>query len=167
MRAALVILSCCAALVAADASAQSSCSKIADDKERLACYDKTELESAEQNAAAPIEQTPNSRYAYARQLERLFLSNGISMTVNAWEEAPKDWREKHEKQKHLYPRLVIFGNQSRPLVFQVASNGVLKYAQALGFKSVFFWGTDGGDLILYDVSGAALPRCDVNSRLCL
>jgi hypothetical protein len=37
-----------------------------------------------------------------------------------------------EKQRHLYPRLVIMEYQNRALVFQVASKGALKNAQALG-----------------------------------
>jgi hypothetical protein len=43
-----------------EASAQSSpCKTIADDKERLACYDKAAEASTEQNSG-PIEKTPNA-----------------------------------------------------------------------------------------------------------
>jgi hypothetical protein len=165
----LVLLTC--VVLAGDASAQSSCSKIADDKERLACYDKTEQEkstSAEQNAA-PIEKTPNSRAAYARQLRKWFLSNGVSMYVSTYEKNDKKLEDAFTKHRELYPRLVFTGYLSDAMVFQIAgSKGqVLKNAQALGFAGVQFISEGAGGVWLYDVSGATLPRCDVGANVCL
>ena len=71
-------------MAAQAAGAQSDCKTIADDKEQLACYDKGTGATAEQDkaaSAAPIEKTLDARRAYARQLEKWFLSKGISMDV--------------------------------------------------------------------------------------
>src|SRR5215471_6845583 len=61
-----LLLPLAGALAASEASAQSSpCKTIADDKERLACYDKAA--NANQNAVeqntAPVEKTPDARDA--------------------------------------------------------------------------------------------------------
>src|SRR5262245_21015863 len=87
----------------------TSCKTIADDKERLACYDKAasgEQSAGEQNAA-PIEKTPQARSAYARQLRNWFLSNGISMTVYILDK-PSDLKESPTfLAKYPPPHLVI------------------------------------------------------------
>ena len=159
----LVLLTC--VVLAGDASAQSSCSKIADDKERLACFDKGA--SVEQNAA-PVEKTPNSRAAFAQQLRRSFLSVGVSMDVSAYEKNQKHLDDALlTKYRGLYPRLVFTGHVSDPRVFQVVARRTLKNAAALGFAGVLFISEVGGGLWLYDISGATLPRYDVASRLCL
>ena len=172
---ALVILSCCAALVASDASAQSSCSKIADDKERLACFDIGA--SVEHKAALTPQASPRRgnkelarglRAAYANQLRRSFLSNGVSMHVSTYEKNDKKLEDAFTEYRKLYPRLVFTGYLSDSLVFQIARKGeVLKNAAALGFAGVQFISQGEGGVWLYDVSGATLPRCDVSGRVCL
>ena len=147
-----------------EASAQSSpCKTIADDKERLACYDKAA--NANQNAVeqntAPVEKTPDARDAYANQLRRWFLSNGMSMMVTNFEKPEKSFRH-----QHLFPRLLVccgapFGE---PMIFQLAGKGqVLKNANMLGFKAVEF---HSNVTRIYDVSNG-VPTCDVDHLLCL
>ncbi len=144
---------------------KSPCAAITDDKERLACFDKGA--SVEQNAE-PIEKTPNSRLAYARELRRWFLSNGVSMSVFTFEKNDKRLDGASTKHRELYPRLVFFGNLSDSLVFQISGKGeVLKNAAALGFAGVQFNSLGAGGIWLYDVSGATLPPCDVTGRVCL
>jgi hypothetical protein len=152
-------------LVASDASAQSSCSKIADDKERLACFDKGA--TVEQNAA-PIEKTPRSRTAFRSSLHKWFLENGYSFHATEYEKGGDNVNAHFDtvwpKQRHHYPRLVVCCDLSEPLTFRLAGKaGLLKGASLVGFKSVVIMGSG---YWLFDVSNGE-PPCDVNRRLCL
>jgi hypothetical protein len=175
----------CAALMATNASAQSSCRTITDDKERLACYDKTEQEKAAstEQKAVPVEQMSrarrtlaekmssaqqalpkDARWAYANQLEKWFLSEGISMDVSAQD---KPYSVDSPINKYPFPHLVFFGYLSKAMVFQIAGEGqALKNAAALGFKGVHFFDKGNNGHWFYDVSKGP-PRCDVKYRLCL
>jgi hypothetical protein len=147
MKAALIAL---ALLAATAANTQTpalplDCHTITDDEARLACYE--------------IEKTVNARWAYAKQLEKWFLSNGISIDVLV--------RSPALNSKYPGPYLMFSGYLSKAMVFQLASKGaLLKNAAALGFKGVDFYDKGGDEHYLFDVSNG-LPRCDVFQGLCL
>ena len=158
----LFLRSVIAMLMAAQAaSAQSDCKTIADDKERLACYDKGTGAPAEQDK---IEKTLDARRAYARQLEKWFLSKGISMDVFTKEELSDFDKQNGLEKYNTYPQLVFFGYLSKATVFQIAGK-LLKNADALGFKGVNFK-TVGDGRYFYDLS-KGVPRCDQTYRNCL
>ena len=167
MRKALLLI--VLALVASEASAQSSsCKTIADDKERLACYDKAASgeESADEYDETRTPQTPEARSAYVKKLEHWFLSNGISMAVYILDK-PKE--SQAFLKKYPPPYLVIQGYLTQALVFQIASKAqVLRTASNLGFKVVKFnsLGGSAGGHWFYDVS-KGVPQCDEGHRLCL
>jgi hypothetical protein len=121
---------------------------------------------AEKMSSAQQALPKDARWAYANQLEKWFLSKGISMDVVA-KERMSDFDKKYSPlSKYPYPHLVFFGHLSKATVFQLASTGVLKNAAALGFKGVDFFDKGSEGHWFYDVSKGA-PRCDVNHRLCL
>lgn len=164
----IILLSTIALLMAAQAaSAQSDCKTIAADKERPTCYDKGAGAIAEQvkaASAAPIDKTLDARRAYARQLEKWFLSKGISMDVFTKEELSDFDKQNGLEKYNTYPQLVFFGYLSKATVFHIAGK-LLKYAEALGFKGVNFH-TVGDGRYFYDLS-KGVPRCDQTYRNCL
>lgn len=109
--------------------------------------------------------SPSDRHSYAEKLRRIFLSQGIDMSVVALEQRPKNRRSKSPLDK--YPQLHVFGFLSNPLVFQLITEGrVLSVSKELGFRSVEFYSNAGQGGWWYDLSASTLPACDIAKRVC-
>jgi hypothetical protein len=100
----------------------------------------------------------SERQAYARGLERIMVSNGVSANVLVY-----------EGQVEPTPMLMFFGHFSKEFVHRALTRGaVLERARELGFRSVDFFdrGPDGHFQFLVSKS-EPLPRCAADNRLCL
>jgi hypothetical protein len=100
----------------------------------------------------------HERQEYARGLEKILVSNGISVGVLAY-----------EGQSGPTPTLMFFGNLSRDFVQSAVTKGaVLERARALGFRSVDFFdrGPDSHYQFILTQAGP-LPKCAAFNRLCL
>jgi hypothetical protein len=100
----------------------------------------------------------SERQAYARGLERIMVSNGVSANVLVY-----------EGQVEPTPMLMFFGHFSKDFVHRALTQGaVLERARALGFRSIDFYdrGPDGHFQFVVSKS-EPLPRCAADNRLCL
>ena len=98
------------------------------------------------------------RQAYARGLERIMVSNGVSANVLVY-----------EGQVEPTPMLMFFGHFSKEFVHRALTQGaVLERARDLGFRSVDFFdrGPDGHFQFVVSKT-APLPTCAAENRLCL
>jgi hypothetical protein len=98
------------------------------------------------------------RQEYARGLERILVSNGVSVGVVVYEGPAGP-----------APTLMFFGELSREFVQMTASKGaVLERARELGFRSVDFFdrGPDSHYQFVLSQTGP-LPKCAAYNRLCL
>ncbi len=130
-------------------------------KERLACYDA----AAKGSEALSLPRSIEGRAAYAGTLQRFLLSRGLDFQVMAPETPnPKDKAEKSRR----YPQLIVFGPFNNPFVYKlITETEILKDAKAVGFNMVQFYSKYGGGGWWWDISGIALPQCDINKRLCI
>jgi hypothetical protein len=98
------------------------------------------------------------RQAYARGLEKILVSNGMSVGVLVY-----------EGQAGPTPTLLFVGSISREFVQRAVTTGaVLDRARALGFRSVDFFdrGPDSHFQFVLSKTGP-LPKCAAYNRLCL
>lgn len=158
-----------AALIAsapALARAASDCAKITDGKDRLACFDAAEA-PAKAEAPLPVIASANTRAAYADYLRKFFLSNGVDMAV-FWPEAENPERPKEiRREAKRFPMLHFFGWVGNPFIYQLITQGrVLDNARERGFKSVEFQSKGSEGMWIFDLSGPAIPQCDIMRRLC-
>lgn len=108
-------------------------------------------------------QTPNSghRAALADQLQRIFLSSGIDMSVHAVE------KKTGSLNFNKYPTLWLFGPINRPLVYKaVAEWQFPKKAKDVGFAGLDFIDKGDGARWTFDLSKDSLPNCDIQGHLC-
>ncbi len=98
------------------------------------------------------------RQAYAQGLEKILVSNGMSVGVMVY-----------EGQAGPTPTLMFVGSLSRDFVQRAVTTGaVLERARALGFRSVDFFdrGPDSHFQFVLSKTGP-LPKCAAYNRLCL
>jgi hypothetical protein len=98
------------------------------------------------------------RQAYAQGLEKILVSNGVSVGVLVY-----------EGQAGPTPTLMFIGSLSRDFVQRAVTTGaVLDRARALGFRSVDFFdrGPDSHYQFVLSKTGP-LPKCAAYNRLCL
>jgi hypothetical protein len=98
------------------------------------------------------------RQEYARGLEKILASHGMSVGVLAY-----------EGQSGPAPTLMFIGGLSREFVERAVTTGaVLERARALGFRSADFFdrGPDSHYRFVLSKTGP-LPKCAAHSRLCL
>ena len=139
----------------------ADCAGIVADKERLACYDA----AAKGSEALSPQRSMEGRAAYAGTLQRFLLSRGLDFQVMA-PETPNS-KDKAEKLRR-YPQLIVFGPLNNPFVYKlITETEILKDAKAVGFNMVQFYSKYGGGGWWWDISGIALPQCDINKRLCI
>lgn len=96
---------------------------------------------------APAQQP---RELFRGNIERAFLRNGISVEVVA-----------------RGGELMIYGWMTKALVYQLITDGkILDNGKSAGFTKIDF--VDRGDdgRWTFDLSGDAIPRCDVRNRVC-
>jgi hypothetical protein len=100
----------------------------------------------------------SERLAYARGLERIMVSNGVSANVLVY-----------EGQVQPTPMLMFFGHFSKEFVHRALTQGaVLARARELGFRSVDFFDRAPDGHFQFVVSKTEpLPRCAADNRLCL
>jgi hypothetical protein len=100
----------------------------------------------------------NERRVYAQGLEKILMSNGISVSVMVY-----------EGQVGPSPTLMFFGHFSKEFVARALTNGaVLQRAKELGFTSVDFFDRGPEGHYQFVLSKAApLPKCAAYQRLCL
>jgi hypothetical protein len=145
------------------AASSAECSEQADPAARLACYDAKssppKAESQRRNNSS------EARGIYAAQLRRFFLSNGLSIEV-LWYERP-DPKSMVKQPAKLFPQLMIWGYIDDAFVYQMITQGdALAIAKSAGFDSLQFWSKAQGGYWTYDLSGAAIPQCDIYKRVC-
>jgi hypothetical protein len=100
----------------------------------------------------------HERQVYARGLEKILVSNGMSVGVLVY-----------EGQAGPTPTLMFVGSLSRDFVQRAVTTGaVLERARALGFRSVDFFdrGPDSHYQFVLSKAGP-LPKCAAYNRLCL
>jgi hypothetical protein len=100
----------------------------------------------------------NERRVYAQGLEKILMSNGISVSVMVY-----------EGQVGPSPTLMFFGHFTKEFVSRALTNGaVLQRAKELGFTSVDFFDRGPEGHYQFVLSKAApLPKCAAYQRLCL
>jgi hypothetical protein len=100
----------------------------------------------------------HERQVYAKGLEKILVSNGMSVGVLVY-----------EGQAGPTPTLMFVGSLSRDFVQRAVTTGaVLERARALGFRSVDFFdrGPDSHYQFVLSKTGP-LPKCAAYNRLCL
>jgi len=100
----------------------------------------------------------HERQVYARGLEKILVSNGMSVGVLVY-----------EGRAGPTPTLMFVGSLSRDFVQRAVTTGaVLERARALGFRSVDFFdrGPDSHYQFVLSKTGP-LPKCAAYNRLCL
>jgi hypothetical protein len=100
----------------------------------------------------------NERQVYAQGLEKILVTNGVSVSVLSY-----------EGRVNPSPTLMFVGYFSRDFVARALTNGaVLQRAKELGFKSVDFFdrGPDGHYQFVVSKT-APLPKCATYNRMCL
>jgi hypothetical protein len=100
----------------------------------------------------------SERQAYARGLEKIMVSNGVTANVLVY-----------EGEVEPTPMLMFFGHFSKEFVHRALTEGaVLARARELGFRSVDFYdrGPDGHFQFVVSKS-EPLPRCAADNRMCL
>jgi hypothetical protein len=98
------------------------------------------------------------RQIYAQGLEKILVSNGISASVLVYENGLGQT-----------PMLMFVGPFTSSFVQRALTAGaVLERARNLGFKSVEFFDREPGGHYQFELSKTGpLPRCAINTRLCL
>jgi hypothetical protein len=133
-------------LLATGAQAQTNCTTINDDQQRLACFD------------APVKKTNGSvqvqqRKLLARGLEQSLLKIGVSADV--YIEHPQT------------PLLGIYAHLDKSSVYQIiTATDLLRASRAIGFHKVDFFDKGSNGHWTYDLT-KGVPTCDIYGRLCL
>ena len=112
----------------------------------------------EASEATREQQLRRERQVYAQGLEKILVSNGMSVGVLVY-----------EGQAGPTPTLMFVGSLSRDFVQRAVTTGaVLERAKALGFRSVDFFdrGPDSHYQFVLSKAGP-LPKCAAYNRLCL
>jgi len=157
--------------VAVPAIAQApNCASMADDKARLACYDRGAKPKEKpqtvlpQTTTAPKPATatvPYETLEYRARLERVFLQSGMSADV--FVEAAKSGKAGSDFRR--YPELIIWTYLTKAMVFKlITESKLLDGAKEAGFKMVDFWDKGNEGHWFYDLTQSG--SCDVNKRLC-
>lgn len=150
------------ATMPAIAQGYEDCRSIADGEARLACYDAA-AKPKEAPAAPPVVASAITRRGYTQQIERIFLGAGVDISVFPMETAGDRRNEQFTK----YPRLILFGYINKPFVYKAITEWkLLENAKQVGFRAIEFADKGPDGRWFFDISGAQLPNCDVNKRLC-
>lgn len=146
------------------------CTSIQGDKERLKCFDnaiknrsgskkgaiKNSVETPRKKAIVPVSRAEEeARWAYAKNLERVFLSSGVNTDVFTREPGSTE--------------LILFGYMNKAIVYKLITEGmILVRAKELGFKKVQFRDKVANGAWFFDLSKPGPPpQCDIVRRLCI
>ena len=120
-----------------------------------------ELEAARARLAAALPGA--ARSSYAGSVERTWLANGVDIQVFDQEKRGNGDPEESRR----FPMLTFFGSIDRPAVYlMITKTQVLEGAKQKGFRSVRFFDRGANGAYTFDLSGAAIPNCDIRNRLC-